>query len=84
MSEVYPVPNEDQLRNLGPGCFVQVHDRNKCYWVEIDGEEGGLLTGIVHPELADDDCKAQGVETDRVNFSRDQVKFVGCDRYCFC
>ena len=84
MSDTFPVPNEEQLDNLGAGCFVQVSDEKQCYWVEIDGEEGGLLTGIVHPELADEGCQVKHTTNSRVSFSRDQVKYVGCDRYCFC
>jgi hypothetical protein len=84
MSDQFAVPTEDQLENLGAGCFVRISEANECAWVEIDGEEGGLLTGIVHPELASEDCQCSCAANQRVSFNRDQVKFVGCDRYCFC
>jgi hypothetical protein len=84
MNEQFPVPTEDQLDNLGAGCFVRINEDKDCFWVEIDGEEGGLLTGIVHPELASGDCECSRESNERVAFSREQVKFVGCDRYCFC
>ena len=84
MSEVFPVPSEEQLENLGAGCFVRITDSANCYWVEIDGEEGDRLTGVIHPELASSDCQCSQTANERVSFTRDQVKFVGCDRYCFC
>lgn len=85
MNQKYVVPDEEQLENLGAGCFVQISKNNNCFWVEIDGEEGETLTGVVHAELADDECQCSGIASnDRVSFSRDQVKHVGCDRYCFC
>lgn len=84
MTEIFPVPTEEQLENLGAGCFVRILDRADCFWVEIDGEEGNLLTGVVHPELASCDCQTDHAANERIRFSRDQVKYVGCDRYCFC
>ena len=84
MTEPYPVPTEDQLENLAAGCFVRITDAAGCVWVEIDGEENGLLTGVAHPELSSGDCRCSHTAHDRVRFSREQVKYVGCDRYCFC
>jgi hypothetical protein len=84
MNEIFPVPTQEQLENLGAGCFVRILNHADCYWVEIDGEEGGLLTGVIHPELASSDCECSHEANERVQFSRDQVKYVGCDRYCFC
>jgi len=84
MTEPYQIPTEDQLQNLASGCFVRVAGNSGCFWVEVDGEEDGLLTGIVHLELASSDCRCSQVNAERVRFSRDQVKYVGCDRYCFC
>lgn len=84
MHEPFEVPSEDQLENLAAGCFVRITDPDGCVWVEIDGEENGLLTGVVHPELASSDCQCSHAENQRVQFSREQVKYVGCDRYCFC
>ena len=84
MTETFPIPSEEQLENLGAGCFVRITDNTDCFWVEIDGEERGLLTGVVHPELASCDCKTSHSANDRIYFSRKQVNYVGCDRYCFC
>ncbi|MDH5328091.1 MAG: hypothetical protein OEZ68_19410 [Gammaproteobacteria bacterium] len=84
MNERFPKPTELQLENLGSGCFVQINDAQTCYWVEIDGEDEGKLTGMTHPELGDEQCRACESKPSRVQFSRDQVKYVGCDRFCFC
>lgn len=85
MTETFPVPTKGQLENLGAGCFVRIVDKSDCFWVEIDGEEdSGVLTGLVHPELASCDCKTSHSANDRIYFNREQVRYVGCDRYCFC
>jgi hypothetical protein len=84
MTQAFPVPTEDQLENLGAGCFVRIVDQSDCFWVEIDGEDSGMLTGMVHPELATNDCTTSRTTKERIYFRREQVKFVGCDRYCFC
>ena len=85
MNERFPIPTEEQLENLGAGCFVQINQEHNCYWVEIDGEgDGGELTGLIHPELGDEECKSCGKQPSRVSFNREQVKYVGCDRFCFC
>lgn len=84
MSETFPVPTEEQLDNLGAGCFVQILDNKDCLWVEIDGEEGDLLTGKIHPELTNGEGGISHAANDRISFSREQIKHVGCDRYCFC
>lgn len=84
MSELFQVPTEEQLENLGAGCFVRIDDDTDCFWVEIDGEEDGLLMGVVHPELASSDCPCSRAVNERVRFGRDQIRYVGCDRYCFC
>lgn len=83
MNQRFPVPTQEQLENLGSGCFVQVSNQQHCFWVEIDGENGDLLTGLTHPELADEQCTDCGPQG-RVEFDRSQVKYVGCDRFCFC
>ena len=84
MISPFPIPTQEQLENLGAGCFVQIHDQNLCYWVEIDGEAEGQLTGITHPELSDNECPKTVATPNRVTFNRAQVKYVGCDRFCFC
>ena len=57
MTDNFPIPSEEQLENLGAGCFVRIVDKADCFWVEIDGEHSGLLTGVVHPELSTCDCQ---------------------------
>lgn len=83
MNSPFPIPTDEQLENLGTGCFVQVTHEQKCFWVEIDGETDDQLTGVIHPELGDEQCSGCD-KPSRVKFDRSQVKYTGCDRYCFC
>ena len=83
--ERFPEPSEGQLQNIGVGCFVQIDagDEN-CYWVEVDGEDDDTLTGVVHTELETIKCEQKNSGQTRVSFNRNQIMFLGCDRYCFC
>ena len=80
----YPEPKDTQLVEVGPGCFVQLASEAGCYWVEIDGEDGDTLTGVVHKELPTLGCRIKADPPERVTFKRNQVAYLGCDRYCVC
>lgn len=81
-SHQYVVPNASQLRNIGPGCFAQIHAQDDNLWVEIQSENDGVLTGILHCVEPGRECAYHNHDT--VSFTRDQVRFLGCDRFCFC
>lgn len=78
----FVIPTDNLLNNLGPGCFVQVDQGNGAFWVEINDTDGDVFGGRVHPQLSGPDCPFYK-ECD-VNFSRDEISLLGCDRYCFC
>jgi hypothetical protein len=78
----FVIPTDNLLDNLGPGCFVQVDQGNGAFWVEINDTDGDFFGGRVHPQLSGPDCPFHK-ECD-VNFSRDDISLLGCDRYCFC
>ncbi len=84
MSAKFPEPTQEQLKNVGVGCFVQVSNSNNCLWVEIDGEQDNKLTGVVHAELETINCEKTTARLNRISFDRNQVVFLGCDRFCFC
>jgi hypothetical protein len=75
---------EDALSHLAPGCFVLVGSGEMSYWVEIGRIEGNLISGMVHPELSDSLCLIQHDYCELARFRRDQIKALGCDRYCWC
>jgi len=81
-SHDYVVPNATQLRNLGPGCFAQIHASDDNFWVEIESEDKGVFTGVVHciePGSGHMHCN-----NEKVSFTADQIRYLGCDRFCFC
>ncbi len=80
----YAEPKDTQLGQVGPGCFVQLSSEAGCYWVEIDGEDGDVLSGVVHIELPTMGCRVPVDPPKRVSFKRNQVVYLGCDRYCVC
>lgn len=75
---------EEELENLGPGCYVQVKDGENCYWAEVQSVEGDIFLGTVHCELGGSTCKTN-LENQSVNrFHRKQIVNLGCDNYCWC
>jgi len=84
INEWFAAPTQGQLDGIGVGCFVQVSDSNRCFWVEIDGEEDNKMTGVVHRELDTINCEKATLSVNRVSFNRDQVVLLGCNRYCYC
>ncbi|WP_455208442.1 hypothetical protein [Kaarinaea lacus] len=82
LHQEFVVPTDNLLDNLGPGCFVQVDQGNGAFWVEINDTDGYIFGGRVHPQLSGPDCPFHK-ECD-VNFNREEISLLGCDRYCFC
>ncbi len=84
--EVFPTPTQAQLDGLGEGCFAAVSSGDNGYcWVEILTDNGEELIGKVHAELAvsgSQQCDADNQQL--LSFHKDQVVYLGCDRYCFC
>lgn len=73
------------LACLAEGCFVLVRTGQAATWVEIVQVGGEWLRGVAHPELSgalgpihDPACRMI------VDFRREQVAALGCDRYCWC
>lgn len=78
-------PTPGNLSALGPGCFAQIDDtRCKEVWVEIDKENDGQFSGLVHAELCSADSNGIYQNHQRVSFSADRIMHLGCNRYCFC
>lgn len=78
----YVVPDCENLKNLGPGCFVRIVCQSKNMWVEITAADGAQLKGVAHPEL-DDGGLAIAADTP-VKLQAEQINALGCDRYCYC
>lgn len=82
--EHFVQPTEDKIDNLGPGCFVRVHDNGGCYWTEIESRDGDHFTGTVHKELSSAGCKQGFAPGSSVQFDKEQIVLLGCDNYCWC
>jgi hypothetical protein len=75
----------ESLACLGAGCFVYVRIGDSRNWVEIVRIDSDRLRGVVHRELAQtpglivhaDYCEI-------IDFRREQIAALGCDRYCWC
>jgi len=79
------VPTEDELDNLGPGCYVQVAlEKDCCYWAEITSYENSLFTATVHSELGEAGKGCSKNRPTTINFTKEQVINLGCDNYCWC
>ena len=82
-AEHFVLPTEGLLNGLGPGCFVQVERDGDDYWVEIESVvTDRIFMGTVHADL--DGTKKSKLDPGKIAFLRDEIKLLGCDRYCFC
>jgi len=78
-------PSEEELDNLGPGCYVQVIKKgDDCFWAEITEVNDGIFTGTIHCELGASSCKSNTKTLGNTTFTKDQVINLGCDNYCWC
>ena len=81
-SDDFVVPNAENLKSLGCGCFVRVMQDSENIWVEITAIEDQFIQGVVHPELNEG---SQSLAANSVIQARmDQINAMGCDRYCYC
>ena len=78
------LPSEEELDNLGPGCYVQVKTGDDCFWAEITEVNNGTFTGSIHCELGSSSCKSDTKILGSTTFTKDQVINLGCDNYCWC
>lgn len=76
--------NQQEIDNLGPGCYVQVKDGESCFWVEITTVDGEEFSGILHCELGGSTCQPAKAQQDAAKFNKQQIIGLGCDNYCWC
>jgi hypothetical protein len=78
-------PSQLLLDDLGPGCFVQkVESNGDSCWVEITSVGDSEYECISHPALIKNAGKGEVLEGDPGVVKRDQIRFLGCERFCFC
>jgi len=82
--EEHNTVSEEELENLGPGCYVQVNNGESCYWAEVQSVNGDVFSGTVHCELGGSSCKSNIAEHSESQFHKDQIVNLGCDNYCWC
>jgi len=79
------LPSEEELDNLGPGCYAQViNEKNEVLWLEISDVKGDNFTGKIHCELGGSACKSYTKNLQELEFSKSQIVKLGCDNYCWC
>ena len=78
------IPSQEELDNLGPGCYVQVKSESDCFWAEITEVDGDICTGTIHCELGAAPCKPSTKTLGEAQFNKSQVVNLGCDNYCWC
>ena len=76
--------SEEELNNLGPGCYVQVKDGDNCFWAEIQSVNGENFSGTVHCELGGSVCQTNLNNHSESQFNKKQIVNLGCDNYCWC
>jgi len=76
--------NDEELDNLGPGCYVQVKDGESCFWVEITAINNEEFSGVLHCELGESICQPAKVSMGLETFNKKQIVNLGCDNYCWC
>jgi len=78
------LPSQEELDNLGPGCYVQVKSNDELFWAEITEVSGENCTGSIHCELGGSTCKSNTKILGEMQFTKSQIINLGCDNYCWC
>lgn len=84
VEDPFVVPDSENVKNLGPGCFVRVRHQSDNIWVEITAEEDGELRGVLHPELSGETVASLAADQVAVRLQIRQINALGCGRYCYC
>lgn len=74
----------ETLRHLMPGCFVLALIDDAYCWAEVESVEGEKIGARLHNELMQSTCLVRHHTPQSVFFHRDQIKALGCERYCWC
>ena len=75
---------EENLSHLEAGCFVLVQRDDVYCWAEVVSVDGKTISGRLHNELSTTTCLEEHHRLDITQFHRDQIRAMGCDRYCSC
>lgn len=72
------------LNHLVPGCFVLIRLSDGYLWAEILAINGDTLVGRLHAELSNSTGPVNSSPSKAVFFRREQIRALGCERYCWC
>jgi len=75
---------EESMKHVVPGCFVMIQMNQAYVWAEILAINGDTIVGRLHSELSKSPQSAAAPPTKAVFFRFNQVKALGCERYCWC
>jgi len=86
LKEPYVLPDNEKIKNLGPGCFVRILRQSENVWVEITDGTDGRFQGVIHHELTEGAATEQRTaDKDKtVQLEARQINALGCDRFCYC
>jgi hypothetical protein len=77
--------SEENLDEVGPGCFVLKEGPGEsCCWVEVLSMNNFDYECVARPALSANHNHGNISEGEQVTVKREQIKALGCDRYCFC
>lgn len=74
----------ENLSHLAPGCFVLILTDGVYCWSEVMSVEDQIIGGRLHNELSSTTCLVHNHTAETVFFHRDQIRALGCERYCWC
>lgn len=83
-SDGFTPASEENLSRLEVGCFVLVLRDDVYCWAEVVSVEDDTINGRLNNELSVTVCMVEHHTLEITPFHRDQIKAMGCDRYCWC
>ena len=77
------VITDEQMDEIGCGCFVKVCSQHGDFWTEIRAINGNEIHGEIRGEL-EHTVPVSGSFSGEAVFSKDLILEAGCDQYCWC
>jgi hypothetical protein len=82
-TDYFPKPTEEQISQLGPGCWVRADNGNSSFWVEISSVNDGIIRAEIR-EILNSEESSDYVLGQELKFRHNVINALGCDHFCFC